>query len=218
MPSVQTLIPVIRTSRKQVLGAITLPGFFNFVGTETTVNATSGQAVPLTQWFPDNRRDGKRPWFMAYLVNETTFRSHAWRHYTDFLYAAEMNPVVNFSSPSTMPNLQQEVMGTLMTMLNSESQPSASVVIAPASGSTITRTRNVATDTTPVAVANGGSITSVTLTSGVLPAGFSALSIQSGKVRLNGTPTAAAGTTALTMTLVTTFGTITGYVLNVTLV
>jgi hypothetical protein len=204
--SKQTLIPVIRVSRKQVLGGYVTGGFINFTGSETTFALPgSGHTIPIVQWFPDNVRNGKRKWFMAYLVDEDNFRLRGYTAHNDFVSSSEMNPVTTFRSPSSMPGIVYNTPGTLADLMNSPNIDVLAVSSAtpnPVTG--LTATHGVVYGPQNISTISGGVPASVSVTSGALPAGM-VLSISGQNVVLSGTPTTA-GAISFTATVITDHG------------
>lgn len=192
MSSIQTLIPVIRPTRKSVLGGFNTGSFYEFGGAETSFTLPAGQVVPIQKWYPDNVRDNKREWFMAYIVDERNFREEEYTNYTDFVPVSEMNPVTTFLSPATMPNIQRRTKGTLLDMMDTPSiqKPLSFTPNAPS----INVTRTVAYSNNNVATIAGGVPTgTVVVKSGVSPTGLN-VTVVGQTLRINGTTSVAAAT------------------------
>lgn len=170
MSSKQTILPVIRPSRKTVLGGYNTGGFIDFEGTETTFTLASGLVIPIQKWFPDNTRSNKRDWFMAYIVDEANFRLEGYLAYEEFVPISAMNPVDIFQSPASMPGLHRRVKGTILEMMDSPNVHLPAVAATPSPVTGMALKVGVAFDSIVTVVntdvASGG------LQSGAIPAGI----------------------------------------------
>jgi hypothetical protein len=205
----QTLIPVVRLRTKTVLGGINIGSFVNFIGNETTINAISGQAIPIQPYYPDNDRSLVKPWYMAYVVDEDNYRLQEYLAYSDFESVNEFNTKVKFQSPATMPNLVTDVVNTMQVIiagprLDAENVAPGIPEATPNPVTGLAYSQNVAVNATISTVSAFATVSAVAVTTGTVPTGLT-LGHTGNNITLVGTPSGS-GAISFTMEITTEDG------------
>lgn len=205
--SSQTLIPIIRSATKTIVGILQLGSFVKFRGTETSYTLPSTVVVPIQQWVPDTPpRADKAPWVMAMVIADVDYVSNAYRGYAEFLPLEAVLPAIQFNSAGGLPNRVVETPGSLLDLLSSKSETTMTVVaVATPSPLAMVLTHAVATDTQPITVKDGN-VVSLTVT-GTIPPGLLIDAVVPTGIRIHGTPTTA-GSSSVVVNLVTDNGNI----------
>ena len=122
MASRQTVIPIIRSATKSLVGYYDLGGFFTYVGTETTQRLPSGLSIAIKKWTPNTPpSEENNPWFMAVVITEQTFSDKTFSGYPEFSQTRDALPDRHFTSPNTSPNLFYNTPGVLLDVLGKKS-------------------------------------------------------------------------------------------------
>ena len=155
-----TIIPIIRSATKSVVGAYNLGGFKGFLGSETSWTLPSGKVIAIQKWIPNtaNVMKNRATWFMATVITEAVYKSKSWEGYAEIVRMESLEDSTQFSAANGLPNRVIHTRGTLIDLMayntTVERQP-VNNVSPVAAGSTASG--GVATCTTGTWV--GGSIT-----------------------------------------------------------
>lgn len=121
MSSTQSLIPILRTDTKTIVGGLNIGSLTVFDGTETTVELSAEVEIAIVKHTPDTPpREGKNPWLMVMEIDRENFRTKAFEGYADFVPLSDMLPDRRYMSPSGSPNVKVDVPGVMLDILSSK--------------------------------------------------------------------------------------------------
>jgi hypothetical protein len=156
-----TIIPVIRSATKTVVGAYNLGGFKGFLGDETSYTLPSGKVITIQKWTPDGPTHvvghERAEWIMACVIDEATFKSDSWQGYLEIVRMSDLMDSTQFVAATGLANRVVHTPGTLIDLLSFNTtieRPPINNVSPVAAGSTIATGTATCTDGTWV----GGTI------------------------------------------------------------
>lgn len=147
-----TLLPIIRSSTKTVVGGLNLGGFKGFKGDETTWTLPSGKVIPIIKWnfTGPNTDKSAAAWVMAMVIDDTNYKKKFFMGYPEFQELSGVMDNTQWNSASGSPNVVRYTPGTLLTTLAAQSTQSRAPInnVAPVlSGSTTSASGQASSNT-----------------------------------------------------------------------